>query len=254
MGNLLKITPAGPENWVVPAGVNSIQIECWGAGGHGYYAMDGSYGPGGGGGGGYGANSIVVAPGTVLTLQVGDAGLVTDSPRTADDGMASFVKIGETLIVAGIAGEDADLRTGGAGGGYAGNGTETGYLGGDGGNGGSGDGGGGGGGAGNSVSNGSTGASGTTNGGAGGDSDARTGGPGGDSGAPDGVDGESDEEGGSGGGGTYRIDSIVSGNGGSPGGGGGGCNTGFTSNGGNGQVRILWTDPKNVVLNMTVGY
>ena len=54
---------SGSGNFVVPAGVTSLQIELWGGGGGGGQGNGSSAGAGGGGGGGYvKKNALVVTP------------------------------------------------------------------------------------------------------------------------------------------------------------------------------------------------
>jgi hypothetical protein len=70
---LVYNTP-GNNTFFVPAGVNSIVVEVWGAGaGGGGRTSDGS--GGGGGGGAYSRSEINVVPGTVYTVSVGAGGL-----------------------------------------------------------------------------------------------------------------------------------------------------------------------------------
>jgi hypothetical protein len=70
---LVYNTP-GNNTFFVPAGVNSIVVEVWGAGaGGGDRTSDGS--GGGGGGGAYSRSEINVVPGTVYTVSVGAGGL-----------------------------------------------------------------------------------------------------------------------------------------------------------------------------------
>jgi hypothetical protein len=59
--------------FTVPAGVERIYAECWGAGGGGGYAS-GSNPSGGGGAGGYSAGWLNVAPGDSITATVGSGG------------------------------------------------------------------------------------------------------------------------------------------------------------------------------------
>src|SRR5215472_12827839 len=65
-------TTAGTFLWTCPAGVTSVQAECWGAGGAGGSGMGNTTTGGGGGGGAYSkANAISVTPGTQYTVIVG---------------------------------------------------------------------------------------------------------------------------------------------------------------------------------------
>jgi hypothetical protein len=62
-----SFTTAGTKTWICPAGITSIQVECWGAGGGGAGASASSnlYAGGGGAGGNYAKNALItVVPGT----------------------------------------------------------------------------------------------------------------------------------------------------------------------------------------------
>ena len=150
------ITP-GSSNWVCPANVTSIQIECWGGGGGAA-----SFGTPGGGGGAYALKTTSVVPGNSYPYVVGNSG----SNFGGDGGKSLFNFI--CIASGGLAG--------GALGGIGGYGIgDVTYNGGNGGNGnGAGVGGGGGGSAG-TASNGNNGADGgaggaaVTGGGKGGD-------------------------------------------------------------------------------------
>lgn len=65
--------------WTCPVGVNSIQVECWGAGGAGGSAStatsSGNRSGGGGGAGSYVKKTILVVPGTAYTITVGVGGI-----------------------------------------------------------------------------------------------------------------------------------------------------------------------------------
>lgn len=63
--------------WTAPAGVTSVQAECWGGGGNGGGAgsSGNAVGSGGGGGGGaYAKKQLTVVPGNVYTVTVGTGG------------------------------------------------------------------------------------------------------------------------------------------------------------------------------------
>ena len=64
----------GEYSFFVPAGVNSLEIEVWGAGASGGGRTTNGTG-GGGGGGAYSRSEINVVPGTVYTVSVGAGGL-----------------------------------------------------------------------------------------------------------------------------------------------------------------------------------
>jgi Secretion system C-terminal sorting domain len=69
-------TTTGASTWTCPAGVTSLKVECWGAGGGGGAATNVATRVGGGGGGGsYVTNIITVVPGTVYNITVGAGGL-----------------------------------------------------------------------------------------------------------------------------------------------------------------------------------
>lgn len=62
----------GVQNWVVPAGVYLLDIECWGAeGGTGYDPGSGNLA---GGNGGYARGTLIVTPGETLRVHVGGTG------------------------------------------------------------------------------------------------------------------------------------------------------------------------------------
>jgi hypothetical protein len=87
---VVNITATGAGNWNVPAGVTSINVEVWGAGGAGGGAQNGNTTAGsGGGGGGYSSlNNIAVVPGTPIPYTVGAGGTAaTDANGAA--GIAS---------------------------------------------------------------------------------------------------------------------------------------------------------------------
>lgn len=68
---------SGSGNWTVPAGVTSVQIELWGAGGGGGQGDDvgGSVGATGGGAGAYcKKNALSVTPGDIISYVVGAGG------------------------------------------------------------------------------------------------------------------------------------------------------------------------------------
>lgn len=59
----------GATTWTCPAGVTSVSVECWGAGGGGN--VSGGPAPGGAGGGAYSKSTLTVIPGNVYPLTVG---------------------------------------------------------------------------------------------------------------------------------------------------------------------------------------
>ena len=66
---------AGNGSWVVPAGVSSVTVEVWGAGGGSSGANSAGNGSGsGGGGGGYARSVISVTPGSTFNYIIGQGG------------------------------------------------------------------------------------------------------------------------------------------------------------------------------------
>jgi len=81
-GELFGQTPvpfstAGNNTWQCPAGVTSIDVECWGGGGGGGSTTNKFTVAGGGAGGSYIKHKIAVTPGTTYKLTVGDGGAST---------------------------------------------------------------------------------------------------------------------------------------------------------------------------------
>ncbi len=176
------ITTSG--TWTCPAGVTSINVQCWGAGGGGGGGGSAKkYGGGGGGGGGYRINSAVtVVPGTVYNITVGTGGAGgTGGGATGSggNGGATIATFGATIVSAtgGIGGNN---YASGADGGAGGTGTYSGGLGANGSESLSGGGGGGAGttGAGNAASGVTAGALKDLNGGAGGNGNTSNSAPG----------------------------------------------------------------------------
>ena len=99
-------------SWICPAGVTSLQVECWGGGGAGGGGASGGTGKSGSGGAGgsYVKNtSVTVIPGTTYTITVGAGGAPGGSSSTvpANPGsLSSFSGNGITTInaVGGAAG------------------------------------------------------------------------------------------------------------------------------------------------------
>lgn len=86
-------TVTGSQNWTCPAGVNSVTVECWGAGaGSGGVANVLNAASGGGGGGAYARSVISVTPGNTYTIfvGVGGAGGSTSGTSGANGGASSF--------------------------------------------------------------------------------------------------------------------------------------------------------------------
>jgi len=68
---IFNFTTTGETTWTVPAGVTSITIQCWGAGGNGACTEASGGVGGGGGGGGYATRTMDVTAGQVLKITVG---------------------------------------------------------------------------------------------------------------------------------------------------------------------------------------
>lgn len=207
----------GANSWPCPAGVSSVQVEVWGAGGPGVKG-DGDRGGAGGGGGGYAKkNAFVSVAGTSYTYHVGDHSANTNSVwDTATANAPSAV--GGTGGTAAAGGNPGSPGAGGSG---AGGDVNT-----SGGSGGtsltSGDGGGGGGGSGGSSGNGNNGENGSA--GAGGNG------------------GSALADGGAGGNGSYS--GVASDPGTAPGGGGGGSfdsSGASTTPGADGQIVLTYS-------------
>jgi hypothetical protein len=218
----------GTHVFNVPAGVTSLKVEIWGAGGNG---AAGTSAPAGGGGGGGGFYSVVPAYtviagnnyNAVVGIGGGSQGVSSSSPGTAD----SYFDVSSVAYAQG--GGSASGTADGAAGTNAGSGDVGGKHGGNGGSSSS-TGGSGGGGAGAQGSVGSVGTS----------ESGTTGGAGG----AGGTIGTGSSAGGSGGnGGVVLSGNGVAGN--SPGGGGGGgaASAGTGGAGSDGQITLTWTTP-----------
>lgn len=162
----VTLTSPGTSTFIVPAGVTSLTIECWGAGGAGGgTAGNATAAGGGGGGGGYSKNTIAVLSGSSIpyTIGAGGNGATTNG---ANGGATSLSTVAANGGFGGLQG-NSNIGAGGNGG----NGTT--YTGGKGANGILSTSGGGGGGSAGSASNGNiatndAGATAVTNGAAGG--------------------------------------------------------------------------------------
>lgn len=202
------------EPWQVPAGVRTLTVQCWGAGG----ATSGAGSAvGGAGGGAYAADEIQVAPGEVLQLRVGRSGW-----NAGLDGNSTAVIRNSTLLVQAAGGYGTVNTMAGAAGGSASFpdsiGTVT-HAGGDGGD--------------ADVGGGGGGGSATADA-AGGDGEAAAGATGGAGGAGEGPGGAGGDEGTAG-----EL-------GGEPGGGAGGHGAGAATSlvlGGHGRITVhSWPD------------
>ncbi|OAQ38277.1 hypothetical protein A5893_15935 [Pedobacter psychrophilus] len=113
--------------WTCPSGVNSVEVECWGAGGSGGTAT-GTLGRAGGGGGGgsYVKNVVSVTPGVVYTITVGIGGVagatLSANCSGKQGGKTEFSGPSITAVTAsgGAAGTGANSHNGGGVGGILG--------------------------------------------------------------------------------------------------------------------------------------
>ena len=101
----VTITNAGSTNWICPAGVSSVQVDCWGGGGAGGSAMrvnTGNVFGGGGAGGCYAKKlSVPVTPGTNYTFSIGAGGAsLTNDFATASGGDTIFTGDGGVSVIA----------------------------------------------------------------------------------------------------------------------------------------------------------
>lgn len=96
-------TTPGTTPWVAPAGVTSVDAECWGAGGGGGGNPTNADGGGGAGGGAYARNSVVdVTPTTSYNVVVGAKGIGQIGLDGTDGGNSSFVgDASETVLACG---------------------------------------------------------------------------------------------------------------------------------------------------------
>lgn len=115
--NIVKVSryTYGSQDWTVPSGVTSINVKLWGAGG----GNDG-------GGGGYTSANIAVTSGDVITMSVGQGGVIGGASGAActgtGGGQTYIQKNGTKLLIAGGGGGGACYSgyLGGAGGGLSG--------------------------------------------------------------------------------------------------------------------------------------
>ncbi len=187
-GGSTVVSTAGTYTWLCPAGVTTIHVDCYGAGGGGGSgSFPGVGGAEGGGGGAYaGRVAVPVTPGNSYTFVVGAGGLgATALNASGSDGSdTTFTGDSGTQVIA-KAGKGGAAHGGavGAGGQASGSTGDTGlkFSGGDGGPHSGGNDGGGGGASGNHLATGASGVAGPGGGGAG----ANGGGSGGAGGTPD---------------------------------------------------------------------
>ncbi|OAB26620.1 Por secretion system C-terminal sorting domain-containing protein [Flavobacterium fryxellicola] len=97
---------AGTSTFTVPAGVTSINIEAWGAGGAGGGATGFNSSGGGGAGGAYARrNSFPVTPGATYTVTVGSGGI--GSRNNGTSGGSSSLTNGATTLLLAVGGNGA---------------------------------------------------------------------------------------------------------------------------------------------------
>ena len=210
---MTTVTFNASSTWTAPAGVTSVQAECWGPGGNGANGLANSHSGGGGGGGEYAAESAVaVTPGTVYSFTVGAGGSGTSTVFTGDtQSVTAHAGASGTIGTGGTGSTNTTHNNGGGGGaGHTGTGNQ---------------GGGGGGGSGGSTGAGGTGGNGTTT----------VGGSGGTAGSGGGA---------AGGAGAAPLGSATAGT--TPGGGGGGGKStstvgGAGAAGADGQITLTYT-------------
>lgn len=206
-------------SFVVPCGVTSLTVQCWGGGGGGGYGGGSNkQGGGGGGGGGYAYNALTVTSGATYNYTVGTGGLgSTTSGVNGSNGGASIFIVGATTVSGG---------GGGGGGAFSGSTGAAGTAGaGTGGT--------------SNVSGGAGGAGNATGSGGGGEG-APSSGTAGAGNIPNGGTGSTGGDGGSG----STANAAIGGNGSAVGGGGGGgTKASAGGNGANGQIIISYATP-----------
>jgi hypothetical protein len=249
MAELILATP-GAGTWTVPAGVTSIQVECWGGGGSGGYRFTNGAASGGGSAGWAKTNAIAVTPGQTVYFHVGAGGAARSGANLAGlDGEDTWLNVSANAAPASVDigclaqnGRNGNQGATVAGGASFVNGGAIGDT------------------SRNGRNNNGVNAAGSANGGSGastplslGDVAAFIGtagvegaggnaGTGGGSGGAARTPGDDDADGGGGGGGSITA-STMGGRGGQPGGGGGGAVTPATASGsgGDGRIRITYT-------------
>jgi hypothetical protein len=81
----VTLTPASTSPWTAPAGVTSVQVQCWAEGGTGGTSVHGSHSGGGGGGGEFAQETTVaVTPGSTYAFTVGAGGTGTNTVFTGN--------------------------------------------------------------------------------------------------------------------------------------------------------------------------
>lgn len=105
------------QTFVVPAGVTSLNVKLWGAGGGSSIQTSGSGNADYGGGGGFVSGTLAVTPGETLTFVVGQAGAANAGTRYGGGGAAGSNGGGSGGGRSAIRRGTADIVTAGAGGG-----------------------------------------------------------------------------------------------------------------------------------------
>jgi len=118
--------------WIVPAGVTSVDVYCWGGGGGGGGSTTGAqFANGGGGGGGACAlSTLTVIPGQSYTITIGAGGSagIAGGGNGGAGGPTTFTGVGGTVTANGGAGGAGSAGGGGAHAGGAGGTTGTGTI------------------------------------------------------------------------------------------------------------------------------
>ncbi|MNQ37898.1 hypothetical protein D3C85_514550 [compost metagenome] len=100
----VTITFNADGNFIVPAGVSSVTVQAWGAGGSGGGSTTASYfnakGGSGGGGGAYATAVLTVIPGSTLPVKVAGTTAATTTGSNGNDGGFSTITGFETTIKA----------------------------------------------------------------------------------------------------------------------------------------------------------
>ncbi len=106
-----SITTSGTGNWIAPAGVTTVSVECWGGGGAGGGATGYPAAGGGGGGGSYSKNSSVsVIPGNTYSYFVGAGGAVSTT-AVNPGGNTWFISSSTILAKGGNGGNSASSNS-----------------------------------------------------------------------------------------------------------------------------------------------
>lgn len=109
----------GTTTWTVPAGVNLISVEAWGAGGGGSKGFSSLKGTGGGGGG-FASGSLAVHPGDIISVTVGAGGAGATVAGNGSNGGNSIVTFSSNTLIAfgggGAKSDNVPSGTGGTGG------------------------------------------------------------------------------------------------------------------------------------------